>query len=131
MKVYLAGPHMDDQFRAAATELLEGQGVTILDPIKARDFRGKEIANEADIVAGDLADIVACDAVFGKYSIPGWGTGMETWFAYSIGRPVIAYVGKEARVSPWVAYVARGYDNVHRDLNAACEAVVALLPRHA
>jgi hypothetical protein len=88
----------------------------VLDPIKARDFRGKEIENEDEIVNGDLVDIVGCDMILGNYSVPGWGTGMETWYARSIGRPVVAYVSQDARVSPWVAYVAGGYANVHRDL---------------
>lgn len=124
MKVYLAGPHMDDAYREVATKILAPQGVKVFDPIKARDFRGKEIENEDQIVRGDLADIVDCDLILGNYSEPGWGTGMETWFGHSIGRPVIAYVSQEARVSPWVAYVAGGYDNVHRNLGQACSAVL-------
>lgn len=127
MNVYLAGPHMDDAFRAdAIARLSRLQRVRVFDPIAARDFRGKEIANEDEIVRGDLADIVACDVILGNYTVPGWGTGMETWFARSIGRPVVAYVEPEARVSPWVAYAAGGWDRVFRDLGAACDYVLAM-----
>jgi nucleoside 2-deoxyribosyltransferase len=114
---------MDDQYRADAKALLEPRGVECFDPILARDYRGKEIANEAVIVEGDLADVNASDIVLGNYSIPGWGTGMESWHAYLQGKPIIAYVAIDARVSPWVAYIAGGYDNVHRDLASACAAI--------
>lgn len=120
MKVYLAGPHQDDEYREQAKELLAAYPVTVFDPIAARDFRGKEINNEREIVDGDLKDIIECDAILGNYTIPGWGTGMETWFARSIGKPVFVYVAPEGRVSPWVAYVAGGYEFVHRDLHDAC-----------
>lgn len=126
MKVYLAGPHQDDAYREEATRLLTRvQRIEVFDPIKARDFRGKEIENEDQIVRGDLADIVECDLILGNYSEPGWGTGMETWFARSIGRPVVAYVSPDARVSPWVAYCAAGYDRVFRDLREACDYIIA------
>lgn len=124
MKVYLAGPHMDDAYREVATRILAAQGVVVFDPIKARDFRGKEIENEAVIVEGDLADVLACDVILGNYSEPGWGTAMESWFAFSVHKRIVAFVAPEARVSPWVAYVAGGYANVHRDLTAACAAVI-------
>lgn len=126
MKVYLAGPHQDDAYRAEATRLLTRvRRIEVFDPIAARDFRGREIDSEDEIVRGDLADIVSCDLILGNYSVPGWGTGMETWFARGIGRPIIAYVSHSARVSPWVAYVAGGYDRVFRDLKAACDYVLA------
>lgn len=120
MRVYLAGPHMDDAFRAAATALLPG--VDVFDPIAARDFRGKEIENEAVIVEGDLADVLACDAILGNYSTPGWGTAMESWFAFGLHKRIVAYVEPGARVSPWVAYIAGGWARVHRSLEAACAA---------
>ena len=127
MKVYLAGPHMDDAYREEATRLLTRvRRIEVIDPIAARDFRGREIENEDQIVRGDLADVVACDVVLGNYSVPGWGTAMETWFARSIGRTVIAYVAPDTRVSPWVAYCAGGWDRVFRDLRAACDYAVAI-----
>lgn len=126
MKVYLAGPHQDDAYREEATRLLTRvRRIEVFDPIKSRDFRGKEIHNEREIVDGDLRDIVDCDLVLGNYTVPGWGTGMETWFARSIGRPVIAYVEPGGRVSPWIAFVADGYDRVFRSLEDACAYIIA------
>lgn len=127
MKVYLAGPHMDDAYREEATRLLweltDAPSLEVFDPIAARDFRGKEIEHEALIVEGDLLDVQTSNVILGNYSVPGWGTAMETWFAFSIHKPIVAYVAPDDRVSPWVAYVAGGYANVHRDLRAACAAV--------
>lgn len=135
MRIYLAGPHMDDAYRSEAKFHLRGHDLDVFDPIAARDFRGKEIDNENVIVEGDLDDVASSDLILGNYSAPGWGTGMETWYAFSKGIQIVAYVTLEARVSPWIAYVAGGYDNVHRDLRAACAHVVslarALPPRYA
>ena len=125
VKVYLAGPHQDDAYRQRAKELLaEFPWVEVFDPIKARDFRGKEIDHENDIVHGDLKDVIECDVILGNYSVPGWGTAMESWFARGLGRRIVAYVAPEARVSPWIAYIAGGYQNVHRSLEDACGAVL-------
>lgn len=129
MKVYLAGPHMDDAFRSEAKELLAPYPeLEVFDPIAARDFRGKEIDNENQIVQGDLEDVVSCGCILGNYSVPGWGTGMETWFAYSLQKPIVAYVEPDARVSPWIAKVAGGYANVERSVEAATKRVLELLP---
>jgi hypothetical protein len=125
-RVYLAGPHTDDAYRAEAKAHLAALGVDVLDPMAERDFRGKEIEHEDIIVLGDLADVVACGVILGNFTVPGWGTGMETWFGHSIHRPIVAYVDPSGRVSPWVAHVAGGYANVHRDLRAACEHVARL-----
>lgn len=124
-RVYLAAPHTDDAFRAEATKLLRRKDITVLDPIAARDFRNKEIDNERAIVHGDLAEVAISDVILGNYSVPGWGTAMETWFAHAKGKPIVAYVDPTARVSPWIAYVAGGWSNVHRSLREACDAVLA------
>jgi nucleoside 2-deoxyribosyltransferase len=127
MKVYLASPHMDDNFRARATKLLTRvRRIEVIDPIKARDFRGREIHHERQIVDGDLADVLACDVILGNYTVPGWGTAMETWFGFSLGRRVVAYVAPGGRVSPWVAHVAGGHDRVFRSLEDACSYTIAI-----
>lgn len=125
--IYLAGPHMDDAFREKVSPLLRAVGLEPFDPIAARDFRGREVENEVVIVEGDLADIRRCRAVLGNYSTPGWGTGMETWEAHRLGKPIVAYVEPGLRVSPWVAYVAGGWTNVERQLSGAVERVVRAL----
>lgn len=128
MRVYLAGPHMDDAYRMEAKHyfMYHAPHLSIFDPIAARDFRGKEIENENIIVEGDLEDVRSSDVILGNYSEPGWGTGMETWYAHSIGKRIVAYVHPNQRVSPWVSYVAGGYDKVHRDLLHACSHVISI-----
>jgi nucleoside 2-deoxyribosyltransferase len=122
MKVYLACPAGNDEWRTDATRRLVAHGVTVLDPILGRDFRGIEDGREQEIVRGDLTDIVAADAVLGNYTEPGWGTAMESWFAHSIGRRVVAYVEPGDRVSPWVAYISHA--NVYTRLGRAVSAAV-------
>lgn len=125
--IYLAGPHMDDAFRAAVSPLLVERGLEPFDPIAARDFRGQEVDNEAVIVEGDLADVEVCQAILGNYTVPGWGTGMETWHAFQVGKPIVAYVEPGQRVSPWVAYVAGGWERVERNLTTAVARVAQLV----
>lgn len=125
MKVYLTGPHMDDAFRERVKMLLSGySNIELFDPIAARDFRGKEIEDEAVVVEGDLADIRSSQVVFGNYTEPGWGTGMESWEAWNERKYIIAFVEPGARVSPWVAYIVGGYENVVRSIEEGCARVI-------
>ncbi len=89
-------------WRGFATDSLADK-FTILDPM-ARDYRGKEDANVAAIVKGDLADIVASDVLLVSAEKPSWGTAMEVFFAASIKRPVVAVV--PGSVSPWLRHHA-------------------------
>jgi nucleoside 2-deoxyribosyltransferase len=84
-----------------------------------RDFRGRTVGNEVEIVEGDLGDIDACDAVLAAFTAPDEGTAMEAWYAQSSGTPVIAYTGGTP-AHPWVVFVA---DSVHAEL---ADAVAAL-----
>jgi len=62
MRVYLAGPPFAEEYRRRAAELLRERGHEPVDPMR-RDFRGRTVGNEVEIVEGDLSDIDACDAV--------------------------------------------------------------------
>lgn len=106
--VYLAGPinKCTDaealDWRRAAREALEREGLAVLDPM-SRDFRGCEQEHAAEIVAGDLADIRACDIVLANCAHPSWGTAMELRYAAAeLGRRVIAF-GAGDQPSPWLA----------------------------
>ena len=103
-RVYLAGPPFAEEYRRRAAALVREAGWEPVDPMR-RDFRGRTEGNEAEIVAGDLADIDACDAVLAAFTAPDEGTAMEAWYAHSSGKPVIAYTGGE-QAHPWTVYVS-------------------------
>lgn len=87
-----------DWREVAKTQLV---GAT-LDPMR-RDYRGKEDDSVREIVEGDIADIRASDVVLVNATRASWGTAMEVFFAHSIGKRVVAWVG-DARISPWLRY---------------------------
>ena len=118
MRVYLAGPPFADEYRRRAAELLRERGHEPVDPMR-RDFRGRTVGNEVEIVEGDLGDIEACDAVLAAFTAPDEGTAMEAWYAQSSGTRVVAYTGGTP-AHPWVVFVA---DSVHAEL---ADAVAAL-----
>jgi nucleoside 2-deoxyribosyltransferase len=121
LRVYLAGPPYADDYRARASELLRAAGHEPVDPMR-RDFRGRTMGHEEEIVTGDLADINSCDAMLADFSEPDEGTAMEAWYAHSVGRPVVAATGGRTP-HPWVVYVAR---SVCPELDAAVETLSAL-----
>ena len=117
-RVYLAGPPFAEGYRRRASALAEGLGWEPVDPMR-RDFRGRTVGHEAEIVEGDLADIDACDAVLAAFTEPDEGTAMEAWYAHSLGKRVVAYTGGSPP-HPWTVYVA---DAVCDDLEQAVEAL--------
>ncbi len=84
-----------------------------------RDFRGRTVGSEAEIVEGDLADIDACDAVLAAFTSPDEGTAMEAWYAHSRGKRVVAYTGGSPP-HPWTVYVA---DVICAELESAVRAL--------
>ena len=113
-RVYLAGPPYAEEYRRRASILAGLLGWEPVDPMR-RDFRGRTEGHEREIVAGDLADIDACDAVLADFTRPDEGTAMEAWYAHGRGKPVIAYTGGTPP-HPWTVYVAV---SVHGDLEQA------------
>jgi nucleoside 2-deoxyribosyltransferase len=118
-RVYLAGPPFADEYRRRASALAARAGWEPVDPMR-RDFRGRTVGNETEIVEGDLADIDGCDAVLAAFTAPDEGTAMEAWYARSRGIPVVVYTGGTP-AHPWTTYVAA---SVH----ASLEEAVAALP---
>ena len=117
-RIYLAGPPFAEEYRRRATALLLEAGLEPVDPMR-RDFRGSTQGHETEIVAGDLADIDACNALLAAFTSADEGTAMEAWYAHSRGKPVIAYTGGSP-VHPWTVYVSV---EVHSDLDEAVKAV--------
>ena len=117
-RVYLAGPPFAEEYRRRASELLRRAGCEPVDPMR-RDFRGATEHREAEIVAGDLADIDACDVVLADFTRPDEGTAMEAWYAHSRGIRVVAYTGGQPP-HPWTVYVA---DVVCADLEDAVRSI--------
>ena len=115
-RVYLAGPPYAEEYRRRAAALVRELGWEPVDPMR-RDFRGRTQGNEAEIVAGDLADIDSCDAVLAGFTSPDEGTAMEAWYAHSAGKRVVAYTGGTPP-HPWTVYVS---DAVCADLEEAVE----------
>jgi nucleoside 2-deoxyribosyltransferase len=87
-----------------------------------RDFRGRTEGHEAEIVAGDLADIDSCDVVLAAFTEADEGTAMEAWYAHASGVPVIAYTGGRS-AHPWAVYVSTG---VYAEIEEAVAAVARL-----
>lgn len=121
-RIYLAGPPFAEEYRRRAAALLRDAGLEPIDPMR-RDFRGNTEGHETEIVAGDLADIDACDAVLAAFTSPDEGTAMEAWYAHSLGKPVIAYTGGSP-AHPWTAYVSR---EACADLDEAVRSLGGLL----
>jgi nucleoside 2-deoxyribosyltransferase len=117
-RVYLAGPPFADEYRRRAAALSAAAGWEPVDPMR-RDFRGRTVGHEQEIVEGDLAEIDSCDAVLAAFTAPDEGTAMEAWYARSRDVPVIAYTGGTPP-HPWTTYVAR---SVHASLEAAVDAL--------
>jgi len=57
--------------------------------------------------------------VLAAFTAPDEGTAMETWYAHSLGKPVIAYTGGTP-AHPWAVYVSL---EVHSDLDEAIRAL--------
>ena len=122
-RVYLAGPPYAEEYRRRAEALVREIGWEPVDPMR-RDFRGGTAGREEEIVEGDLAEIESCDAVLAAFTFPDEGTAMETWYAHSLGKLVVAYTGGTPP-HPWTVYVA---DVICDDLERA---VLALSSEHA
>jgi nucleoside 2-deoxyribosyltransferase len=119
-RVYLAGPPYADEYRRRATALVQSLGWEPVDPMR-RDYRGQTQGNEAEIVDGDLAEIRDCDALLAAFTFPDEGTAMESWYAHTLGKLVVAYTGGTPP-HPWTVYVA---DVICDDLEYAVQAVSA------
>lgn len=75
-----------------------------LDPMR-RDYRGREDEAVREIVELDKLDVAKADVVIVNYPGPSTGTDMEIFYAWMIGKPVVAVLPMRfVRVSPWLRY---------------------------
>lgn len=111
MKVYLAGA-INGCTDAEAKDwrgyvMATYPGHTYLDPM-TRDFRGRE--NEpgidAEIVEGDIDDILDSDVLLVNYDKPSVGTSMEVFFARQVSKHVVIVARPDTKLSPWLTYHA-------------------------
>jgi nucleoside 2-deoxyribosyltransferase len=113
MKIYLAGPIngcTDEQangWRNEATRIATEYDHVCLTPM-VRDYRGREAGAEAEIVQGDKADILKCQAVLLYYEKPSVGTAQEQLFAWERGIPVAVVNKSDKPLPPWLVYHAAG-----------------------
>lgn len=103
-------------WRATAGLLLR-DSFEIIDPM-ARDYRGREEDCFREIVHGDLADIQKSSALLVNASRASWGTAMEVFHAYGLGKVVIAFAAPP--VSPWLRYHTHG---IAPAVESACQMV--------
>lgn len=105
MRVYLAGPMLgcsDDECHGWRRWCKERLRCEVVDPA-GRDYRGRELANMAEIVERDKADILRCDVLLVNHRRPSVGTAMEVLFAWEHGKKVVT-VNDCGPLSPWLAY---------------------------
>lgn len=72
-------------------------------PMK-RDYRGREDEDINEIVMLDKRDILSSNVIVVRYKEPSVGTSMETFFAWTLGKPIIVWADPGVRVSPWLKY---------------------------
>lgn len=106
--IYLCGPingRSDSDCRDWRNTVRDRWDGDVLDPMR-RDYRGREMEPgiAAEIVAGDIEDINACDAVLVYFDKPSVGTSMEVFYAHQIGKPVIVIDATDKPLSPWLTH---------------------------
>jgi nucleoside 2-deoxyribosyltransferase len=107
--IYLCGP-INGRTDADATGWREAvklhwAGAT-LDPMR-RDYRGRELEPgiAAEIVAGDIEDIQACDALLVFFDKPSVGTAMEMFYAkHVLDKTVVLIDASDKPLSPWLMH---------------------------
>ncbi len=107
MKLYLCGPingRSDDDCKTWR-EQVKALWPDCLDPMR-RDYRGRELEPgiAAEIVAGDIEDIDASDALLVYFDQPSVGTSMEVFYAHQQGKTVVVIDRTSKPLSPWLTH---------------------------
>ena len=71
-----------------------------LDPMR-RDYRGREAECVDEIVEGDLIDVINSNIILVNAVRPSWGTGMELFFAATMGKCIVTVCPSD-KPSPWL-----------------------------
>jgi hypothetical protein len=107
-------------WRDAATEHLNGFGLTTLNPMDRR-YRYYEYGDDPesvlpDLVEEDKIDIEMSDVILCNFTKPSTGTAMELILAWQRNKRVIVVNPNRLQLSPWVFY------HSHRIFNSMHEA---------
>lgn len=127
--IYLCGPingRTDTDARTWREIVKERWQGCCLDPM-ARDYRGRELEPgiAAEIVAGDIEDIQASDAILVFFDKPSVGTAMEVFYAkHVLGKPVVVIDASDKPLSPWLIHHS---DFQCRNIPAALSRIEGLL----
>ena len=110
-RIYLSGPiygttDQEQEWRSIATNELQ-DFYEILNPLD-RDFRGTkfDVVNSTNLVKEDMLAIDNASVILANCEKPGWGTGMEIFYAHMKGKPVLFFTSSE-NPSPWLLARAR------------------------
>lgn len=110
MKVYLCGPIDNctyEEMHGWREDLkFTDSNHKWVDPTR-RDFRGKEILYNKELVELDKWDIRNSDVVLVRWNKPEntcVGSSMEILYAHSLDIPVILWCNEGEKLSPWLVY---------------------------
>jgi len=111
LKVYLAGAiygttNAEQEWRKLAAEAL-CEIYDVLNPLD-RDYRGVkfDVVNSTKLVKEDMLCVDNSSVVLANCEKPGWGTGMEIFYAHMKGKPVLFFTSND-NPSPWLLARAR------------------------
>lgn len=129
-RVYLAGAiygttNAEQEWRRVATEALS-EIYDVLNPLD-RDYRGVkfDVVNSTKLVKEDMLGVDNASVVLANCEKPGWGTGMEIFYAHMKGKPVLFFTSNE-NPSPWLLARARNVgtlENAIQELKSFAETI--------
>jgi nucleoside 2-deoxyribosyltransferase len=129
-RVYLAGAiygttNAEQEWRRVATEALS-EIYDVLNPLD-RDYRGVkfDVVNSTKLVKEDMLGVDNASVVLANCEKPGWGTGMEIFYAHMKGKPVLFFTSND-NPSPWLLARARNVgtlENAIQELKSFAETI--------
>ena len=130
-KVYLAGAiygttNAEQEWRKIATDALS-EIYDVLNPLD-RDYRGVrfDVVNSTNLVKEDMLAIDNASVILANCEKPGWGTGMEIFYAHMKGKPVLFFTSND-NPSPWLQARARNVftlENAIKELKDFTETII-------
>jgi nucleoside 2-deoxyribosyltransferase len=127
-RVYLAGAiygttNAEQEWRRIATKALS-EIYDVLNPLD-RDYRGVkfDVVNSTKLVKEDVLCVDNASVVLANCEKPGWGTGMEIFYAHMKGKPVLFFTSND-NPSPWLLARARNVgtlENAIQELKSFAE----------
>lgn len=119
-KVYLAGAiygttNAEQEWRKIATDALS-EIYDVINPLD-RDYRGVkfDVVNSTKLVKEDMLCVDNASVVLANCEKPGWGTGMEIFYAHMKGKPVLFFTSND-NPSPWLLARARNVETLENGI---------------